>query len=396
MKRKICVLTATRAEYGLLQCLLQEIKSDSSFDFQLLVSGAHLSPLHGLTWKEIEADGFRIDQKVDMALTQDTPSAISRSMGLGLTGFVDAFERLQPDLIILLGDRYEILMAACAAMLVRIPIAHVHGGELTQGAIDDSIRHAVTKMSHLHFVANDEYRRRVIQLGEMPSSVFTVGGMGLDSLTRLTLLPRDALEHDLEFEFKRRNLLITYHPTTLHKDCAKQEFGELLSVLDEMSETGLLFTLPNADPESGVIVDMIHAFVARHAHAKAWTSLGQLRYLSCMKVVDAVVGNSSSGILEAPTLKVGTVNIGSRQDGRAKALSVIDCAADRKSIEKAFELLYSQEFQTRLVCTTNPYGVAGASKRIVSILRKIEFNHLLKKKFHDLPVSGMCLGVRHE
>lgn len=389
MKRKICVITATRAEYGLLQWLLRELASEPLFDLQLVVSGAHLSSAHGLTWKEIEADGFHIHRKVDMALTSDTPGGISHSMGLALTGFFEAFEELKPDLIVLLGDRYEVLMAASAAMLMRTPVAHLHGGELTQGAMDDSIRHAVTKMSHLHFVANDEYRRRVIQLGETPSSVFTVGGLGLDGLARLQLLSRDALQADLDFEFQRKNLLITYHPTTLHKDMAAQEFNALLDALAPQTDTGLLFTLPNADPESHVIVELIQAFVAQHPHAKAWASLGQLRYLSCMKVVDAVVGNSSSGILEAPSLKVGTINIGSRQDGRLKASSIINCAADRAAIQQAFATLYSHEFKSRLPATVNPYGHAGASERIVRVLKEVEFSPLLKKYFHDLYVPNV-------
>ncbi len=389
MKRKICVITATRAEYGLLHWLLRGLASEPMFDLQLVVSGAHLSPAHGLTWKEIEADGFHINRKFDMALMSDTPAAISHSMGLALTGFVDAFEQLRPDLIVLLGDRYEILMAASAAMLARIPVAHLHGGELTQGAIDDSIRHAVTKMSHLHFVANDEYRRRVIQLGEVPSSVFTVGGLGLDNLARIKLLSREALQADLAFEFQSKNLLITFHPTTLHKDQAAKEFGALLDALAEQTDTGLLFTLPNADPESRVIVKMIDAFVAQHPHAKAWSSLGQLRYLSCMNVVNAVVGNSSSGILEAPSLKVGTINIGSRQDGRLKASSIIDCPADRASIAQAFATLFSTEFQSQLPTTVNPYGPPGASSQVVHVLKKVEFSQLLKKHFYDLPVTDM-------
>ncbi len=394
MKRKICDITATRAEYGLLYWLLRELENEPLFELQLVVSGTHLSPTHGLTWKVIEADGFRIDRKVEMELSSDTPSGISQSMSLALTGFVDAFEQLKPDLIVLLGDRYEVLMAGSAAMLTRIPVAHLHGGELTLGAIDDSIRHAVTKMSHLHFVANDEYRRRVIQLGEEPSTVFNVGGFGLDSLTRLKLLSRETLQTELKFEFQNKNLLITFHPTTLYRGQAEKEFGALLDALEVETETGLLFTLPNADPESHVIIKMIDAFVARHPHAKVWPSLGQLRYLSCMNIVNAVVGNSSSGILEAPSLKIGTINIGLRQDGRLKASSIIDCCAEPAAISQALATLYSTEFQSQLPATVNPYGHPGASERVLQVLRKIEFSHLLHKKFYDLPLSDLNVSRR--
>lgn len=387
MKRKICVVTGTRAEYGLLRWLIEAISADPKLELQLVVTGMHLSPEFGLTWQAIEQDGFTIDRKVEMLLSSDTPVGIGKSMGLGLIGFADAFEQLAPDLLLILGDRFEILAAATAAMVARIPIAHLHGGEATEGVIDEAIRHSITKMSHFHFVAADEYRRRVMQLGEDPARVFNVGGLGLDSLSRLKLLSREELESSLGFRLQRRNLLITYHPVTLEENKAASEFAELLAVLETLQETGLIFTLPNADTEGRALIGMVEEFVSQHPHARAYPSLGQLRYLSCMNLVDGVVGNSSSGLIEAPSLRRGTINIGSRQDGRMKAASVIDCQPLREEIIKALQRLYSDEFHAELCTVRNPYGEPGASGKIASLLGSVELEGVLKKRFHDLSLA---------
>lgn len=387
LKRKICVVTGTRAEYGLLRLLMQAIKDDPSMDLQIVVTGMHLSPEFGLTWQAIEQDGFSIDHKVDMLLSSDTPVGIGKSMGLGLIGFSDIYQQLQPDLLLILGDRFEILAAASAAMVARIPIAHLHGGEVTEGVIDEAIRHAVTKMSHYHFVANSKYRRRVIQLGEDPSRVFTVGGLGLDNLVSLKLMQREDLEIDLGYRFQSKNLLVTFHPVTLDANKAAHEFNELLDALDALQDTGIIFTLPNADTESRSLIKMTEQFVAGHPLSRAYPSLGQLRYLSCMNLVDGVVGNSSSGIIEAPSLFKGTVNIGARQDGRQKATSIIDCEATRADISQAIQKLYSASFLEMLPFTKNPYGEPGASMKIATLLPTLPLEGVLKKRFFDIDQS---------
>jgi GDP/UDP-N,N'-diacetylbacillosamine 2-epimerase (hydrolysing) len=385
MRRKVCVVTGARAEYGLLRWLMDNIKNSPELLLQVVVTGMHISPEFGLTYREIEADGFVIDRKVEILLSSDTPVGIAKSMGLGLIGFADTFSQLEPDIIILLGDRFEILSAATAAMAARIPIGHLHGGEATEGLIDESIRHAVTKMSHLHFVASDEYRRRVIQLGESPDRVFLVGGLGVDNIARLRLLERAELERALNFQLGRRNLLVTFHPVTLEENSAKGQIRELLAALDELKDTNLIFTMPNADTDGRVMLQMIEEFVTRRpTTCKAYTSLGQLRYLSCMRHVDGVVGNSSSGLSEAPSFKIGTINIGDRQRGRLKAASVIDCDADRAAIRGALERLFSPAFQASLPATVNPYGDGGASEAIVQMLEQISLDGLLKKRFFDL------------
>jgi len=305
-------------------------------------------------------------------------------MGLGMIGFADALAVLKPDLMLVLGDRYEIFAAAASAMIARIPIAHLHGGETTEGAFDEAIRHSITKMAHLHFVAAEEYRRRIIQLGEQPEHVFNVGGLGIDNIQRLKLLSRDALGSALNFKLAKRNLLVTFHPVTLEQNRSAQQMDELLAALAELKNTKLIFTMPNADTEGRVLFEKIKKFCAEHPQASAYTSLGQLRYLSCIQHVDGVVGNSSSGLAEVPSFKKGTINIGDRQRGRLKAASVIDCEPDRDSIRKALKQLYSPEFQKLLAKVENPYGKGGASERILKILEGASTNDLLKKRFFDL------------
>jgi len=347
----------------------------------------HLSPEFGMTVEAIEADDFKIDRKVEMLLSSDTAVGITKSMGLGMIGFADALDELKPDMMLVLGDRYEIFSAAASAMIARIPIAHLHGGEATEGLIDESIRHSISKMSHLHFVAAEEYQRRVIQLGEQPKHVFNVGGLGVDNILRLKLLSRVELENALDFKLARRNLLITFHPVTLEHDTSAQQMDELLAALAELKDTGLIFTMPNADTEGRVLFRQIEVFCAQHSQARVHTSLGQLRYLSCIQHVDGVVGNSSSGLAEVPSFKRGTINIGDRQRGRLKAASVIDCEPDQDSIRKALKLLYSPEFQAQLLEVENPYGNGGASEAIVRRLESQSLDNLLKKRFYDLSTS---------
>jgi GDP/UDP-N,N'-diacetylbacillosamine 2-epimerase (hydrolysing) len=383
--RKVCVVTGSRAEYGLLRWLLLGIKASPDLELQIAVTGSHLSPEFGLTYKAIEEDGFHIDAKVEMLLSSDTALGTTKSLGLGLIGFADAWARLRPELIVVLGDRYEILAAAAAAMIARVPIAHIHGGESTEGAIDESVRHAVTKMAHLHFVATEPYRRRVIQLGEQPDRVFLVGGLGVDSIQRIALMGREELQRSLDFTLGKRNLLVTFHPATLDEEAASVQFAELLTALGEMRETHFIFTLPNADTQSRTVSRMIESFVAAYpAVSRAFKSLGQLRYLSCMKHCDGVVGNSSSGLTEAPSLHKGTINIGDRQHGRLRATSVIDCDPSAAAIRGALRRLYSAEFTAGLEHAVNPYGEGGASERIVETLRTVSMSGILKKRFYDV------------
>jgi len=347
MKRKICVVTGTRAEYGLLYWLMKEIVADNALELQLIVTGMHLSPEFGLTYKEIEKE-FTITKKIEMLLSSDTSIGISKSMGLAQISFSEAYEELRPDIVVVLGDRYEIFSAAIAAMIACIPIAHLHGGEITVGAFDESIRHSITKMANLHFTATEEYRHRVIQLGEHPNRVYNVGGIGIENIKRLKLLTKDAFEKSISFKLNKKNIIVTFHPVTLENSAAKGQFQELLNALNELQDTNIIFTKANSDTDGRIINQMIDEYVLANKNKSiAFTSLGQLRYLSALQYVDAVVGNSSSGLLEAPSLKIGTINIGDRQTGRLKASSVIDCKSDSKSILNAFEELYSAVISTK-------------------------------------------------
>lgn len=383
--KTICVVTGTRAEYGLLRWVMEGIRQSPYLELQVIATGMHLSPEFGLTVKAIEDDGFRVDRKVEMLLSSDTAVGVTKSMGLGMIGFADALAELRPDLVLVLGDRYEIFAAAAAAMIARLPIAHLHGGETTEGAFDEAIRHSITKMAHLHFVAAEEYGRRVIQLGEQPERVFCVGGLGVDNIQRLDLLDRPALEAALAFQLGPRNLLITFHPVTLEHNTSAQQMQELLTALGDLKDTHLIFTMPNADTEGRVLFQQIQDFCATHPQARAYTSLGQLRYLSCLRHVDGVVGNSSSGLTEAPSFSKGTVNIGDRQKGRLRAASVIDCEPRAAAIAEALNQLFSPDFQAQLTEVTNPYGAGGASAAIVALLEQADLNSLLKKRFYDFP-----------
>jgi len=382
--RKICVITGTRAEYGLLYYLMSAIEADPELELQIIVTGMHLSPEFGLTYKEIEKD-FTITKKIEMLLSSDTPVGISKSMGLAQISFAESFEELKPDLVVVLGDRYEIFSATSAAMIARIPIAHLHGGETTEGAFDESIRHSITKMAHLHFTAAQTYRDRVIQLGEHPDRVFNVGGMGIDAIKRIALLEKSELEKSINFTFGTKNLLVTFHPVTLENHTATEQFQALLNALDTLEDTHIIFTKANSDTDGRIINTMIDAYVSKNTHkAIAFASMGQLRYLSALQFVDAVVGNSSSGLLEAPSFHIGTINIGDRQRGRLKALSVIDCAPSLEAICASLTKLYTPEFQHQLVTFISPYGDGGAVEKIIHILKYTPLADLLKKSFYDI------------
>jgi GDP/UDP-N,N'-diacetylbacillosamine 2-epimerase (hydrolysing) len=385
MSRKICVVTGSRAEYGLLRWVMQGIMEDSELALQIIATGMHLSPEFGLTYREIEKDGFQISRKVEMLTSSDTTVGVAKSMGLGLIGFADALADLKPNLLVVLGDRFEIFAAVSAALVARIPVAHLHGGETTEGAFDEALRHSITKMSHLHFVATEKYRQRVIQLGEQPDRVFLVGGLGIDNIKRLKLMNRVELEESLDFKLGKKNLLICFHPTTLENQSAAEQLSELLAALEQLGEeTHLLFTMPNADNGGRELIGMIESFVAKRTNARAYTSLGQLRFLSAVKIVDGVIGNSSSGLIEAPSLATGAINIGDRQRGRLRAQSVIDCAPQSHAIFHAIGKLYSADFQQTLQTVVNPYGNGGASTSIVQTLRHQNINDILKKSFYDI------------
>lgn len=383
--RKICVVTGTRADYGLLRWVMQDIRVTPGLELQVLATGMHLSPEFGYTYREIEQDGFEIDSRVEMLTSSESPVGVAKSMGLGLIGFADALARLQPDLLLVLGDRFEIFSVVAAALVARIPVAHLHGGETSLGAFDESLRHAITKMSHLHFVATEEYRRRVLQLGELDEHVFMVGGLGVDSIARMNLMQRDELEASLGMRFGIKNLLITFHPVTLEQSSAAEQMQQLLLALDDLHDTELIFTLPNADTDGRALIQMIQVFCARKANAHVFTSLGQQRYFSCIAQVDGVVGNSSSGLLEVPSFHKGTINIGDRQGGRLQASSVINCAPLAIEIGAAIAKLYAPEFQAILPQTCNPYGDGGASARITEHLKLTDLSGILKKPFQNIP-----------
>lgn len=385
-KRKICVVTGSRADYGLLYWVMKEIRDDSGLELQIVATGMHLSPEFGLTHKVIEADGFLIDAKVEMLLSSDTPVGIAKSVGLGVIGFADALDRLRPDILLLLGDRYEILAAAQAALVARIPIAHIAGGDSTEGAFDESIRHAITKMAHLHFVTNEVAACRVRQLGENPNHVVNAGSPGIDYINRLELIGRAELQDMLDIRFRKVNLLVTFHPVTLDAQSAVDQLEELLAALAGLGqEVGIVFTMPNADTGGRALIRRVEGFVASHANARAFTSLGQERYLSLMSHVDAVVGNSSSGLYEAPSLGKPTVNIGDRQKGRLQASSVINCGPVTGAIAEAI----SKALSLDATGVVNPYGDGNSSVRIKDCLKGVpDPAALLKKHFFDVASPG--------
>jgi UDP-hydrolysing UDP-N-acetyl-D-glucosamine 2-epimerase len=382
-KRKICVVTGTRAEYGLLYWLMKEIDAAPDLELQIVVTGMHLAPEFGSTYRQIEADGFAIDAKVEMLLSSDSPVGITKSVGLGVIGFADALARLRPDIVVLLGDRFEILAAAQAAMIARIPIAHLHGGETTEGAFDEGIRHAITKMAQWHFVAAEPYRRRVIQLGEAPERVFNVGAPGLEQLQRVDWLDRATLAGMLGMPLTRPLFLATYHPATLGVIEPVAALNELLGALDEFPDASIIFSYPNADTGGRALIERIDRWVETNkGRAKAFASLGQQRYLSLMREADVIVGNSSSAIIEAPALKRAAVNIGDRQQGRLKATSIVDAAENKNAIVAALRTALSRDFQSRLSTTDSFYGGGDVSLRIRDVLRTVALE--TRKTFFDI------------
>ena len=385
--KRIGIMTGTRAEYGLLKSLMQEINKDNDMELYLIVSGMHLSPEFGMTYKEIEEDGFEINAKVEMLLSSDSPAGISKSIGLGVIGFADEFQRADLDMLILLGDRYEALSAAISAMVMRIPIAHLHGGELTEGAIDEGIRHSITKMSYLHFTSTEQYRNRVIQLGENPERVFYVGALGVENIKKINLMTKEELEKSIHFEIDENTVIVTYHPVTLENNTVEEQFLNLLEVLDRNPKIRMIFTKANADTNGRIVNELIDKYAAQNSErACAFVSLGQKRYLSALKYCRIVIGNSSSGIIEAPSFGKPIINIGDRQKGRICADSVINCGYTQQEIQQAMETALTEEFENKASNCRNPYEKENTAANIISVIKDYLLNDKikLKKGFYDI------------
>ena len=381
---KICVVTGTRAEYGLLYWTMKSIQANLKTQLSVCVTGMHLSPEFGMTYQQIEEDGFEIDGKVEMLLSSDTSVGVTKSMGLGLIGFADFYERTRPDWVLVLGDRYEILSAVTAAMVARIPIAHCHGGETTEGAIDEAIRHSTTKMSQLHFTSTDEYRNRVIQLGENPQRVFNVGALGIENINRINLLSKLEFEKSIKFNLAELNFLATFHPVTLEKETAEGQLRNLLLALENFPEAKIIFTKANADNDGRIINDILEDYVKKNPlNTILFDSMGQVRYLSAIKHCQVVIGNSSSGLIEVPSFKKPTINIGDRQKGRIQAKSVISCGTDTMKIKKAIDLSLSTRFQKSVENGINPYDSGNASDKIIRRIIQWPIENILKKKFYN-------------
>lgn len=389
MKKIISVLTASRSEYGLLKPIIERLNAVKDFDVRIVVTGAHLSSEFGLTYQEIENDGFVIDEKIVILLSSDTSSSISKSMGLAMISFADYFNKLNPDLLIVLGDRYETFAVATTAMNQRIPIAHLYGGETTEGAIDESIRHAITKLSYLHFTSTDEYRNRVIQLGEHPERVYNVGAIGIENILNEKLLSKKELEKALDISFSKSYAVVTFHPVTLEDNSSEKQIETLLEACKEYKSLDFIFTKANADAEGRIINQFIDRYARENYHITAFTSLGIKRYLSALKYCSVVIGNSSSGLIEAPSFGIPTVNIGDRQKGRLQASSVINCEPRLESIRQAVDLALSEDFVQQSKKTTNPYGNGDTSSKVIEVIKEYLLNDKidLKKRFFDLKVE---------
>jgi len=384
--KKVCVVTGTRAEYGLLKPVIDKIHCAEDLELQLVATGMHLSPEFGLTYKEIEADGYPVTDKVEMLLSSDTGVGITKSMAVALMGFGECFERLKPDVVVILGDRYEMLMVASAAMVAKIPIAHIHGGEITEGAMDDAIRHSLTKMSHIHFATTQEYRHRIIQLGENPDTVFHVGSLGVENIREEKLMNKAEFEDSIGFSVDDNTIIVTYHPVTLENIPSKVQFEKLLTVIENNVNLRVIFTKANSDTDGRIINQMIDEFAKKHSdRCAAFTSLGRVRYLSALQFCTAVVGNSSSGIIEAPSFHIPTVNIGNRQQGRLCADTVISCGYEVEDIENAIDIAFSKEFRNKLPDMTNPYEKENTSEQIVQKIRELLLKEQgVKKHFYDV------------
>lgn len=386
MKKTICVLTATRAEYGLLKPLIAKLAKVPEFELKIVVTGMHLSPEFGLTYKEIEQDGFVIDKKIEILLSADSPTAVSKSMGLAMISFADYFSEVKPDMLVVLGDRYETLAVAMVAMNERVAITHIHGGETTEGAVDEAVRHSLTKLSYLHFASTEVYRKRIVQLGEHPERVFNVGALGVENILNEKLLTKSELENSLNINLDKAYAVATFHPVTLENNSAENQIKTLLDVCQKRSELNFIFTKANADADGRIINQMIDLYAKENANIFAFTSLGLKRYLSALKYAEFVIGNSSSGLIEAPSFYIPTINIGDRQKGRIMAESVVNCKADAVEIEKAIDKALSSEFKQIAKNTVSPYGKGESSEKIVTVMKEylLENEVDLKKKFYDL------------
>lgn len=384
--RTICIVTATRAEYGLMKCLIEDIHNDRDLELQLIVTGSHLSPEFGFTIQQIEEDNFPISKKIEILLSSDSAIGVSKSMGLAQISFAEAFDELKPDIVLVLGDRYELLPIVSSANIARIPVAHLNGGEITEGAIDEIIRHSVTKLSQIHFTAIEEYAKRVIQMGEQPETVFNVGEVGLDNFKRISFLTKEEFEHSIGKTLKEKNLLITYHPeTTIKLEENINNFKQLLESLHKLENTLLIFTKANTDVGGRAINAIIDSYVQENEkNSVAFNSLGQVRYLSALRYIDCVVGNSSSGIVEAPTFKVASINIGNRQLGRLSADSVIHVKADTLEIDGALSEIYTTTYQQKLSVVKNPYGEGDSSGKVIQVLKNINLASLNTKSFYNI------------
>ncbi|MBT7590584.1 MAG: UDP-N-acetylglucosamine 2-epimerase (hydrolyzing) [Candidatus Scalindua sp.] len=388
--RKIAVVTGTRAEYGLLYWIIKSIHEAPDLELQLIVTGMHLSHEFGLTVREIEKDGFPIVERVEMLLSSDTESAIATSMGIGMIGFAKVYERIKSDILLVLGDRFEILSAVTSAIPFRIPVAHIAGGEVTEGAMDELFRHSITKMSHIHFPSTSKYVARIMQMGEIPENIFCFGAPGLDNVIKLNLLDKQQLVQELNLSHEKKWGIVTYHPVTLEKDSAKTQIDELLGGLDNFNDIYWIITFPNADMESRVIIESIEEYVKENPEkTNLFNSLGQLKYLSILKNATLMVGNSSSGLVEAPSFELPVVNIGDRQKGRIRAVNVIDVPVCKQNeIEIAINKALSKDFRESLKGLRNPYGVGNASEKIVAILRNVSLSDLSKKQFCELSMGS--------
>ncbi len=385
IKRKICIFTGTRAEYGLLKPLIDELKIEETVELQLIISGMHLSPEFDLTYREIDLDGFSQIEKVEILLSSDTPVGISKAMGLGMISYAEALERLKPDLLIGLGDRFELFSLASTALVSRVPIAHIHGGELTCGAYDEAFRHSITKMSHLHFASTEEYKKRIIQLGENPKNVFNVGALSINNIKNLKLLSKDELEEELSFKLDKPFFIVTFHPVTLDDNSAEKQTKELLNALEKFNDYKIIITKPNSDNDGRVIIKLIDEFEKLNFdRVKSFNSLGQLKYLSALKYAEMMIGNSSSGIIEMPFFNKPTINIGDRQKGRIFPSSVIQCEPNMKSITSAIKIAFENKSKKDFFQNIKIYGNGNTAKEIKKILLEVKFNNLIKKEFYDL------------
>lgn len=386
MTRRVCIFTGARSDFGLLQPLIRSVMQDEQFELQLIVTGSHLAADFGMSVREIEDAGIPITRKIDILGASDAAVDVVRAAGRGLIGFADALGELKPDIVVVLGDRYEALAAAFSSVIFGTPVAHLHGGEITEGSSDDSFRHAITKLASFHFVAAEPYRTRVIQMGESPDRVFLVGGLGVDAMSRIPLLNRAEVERRLNFAIDDQTLLATIHPATAGAAESGLECGEMLAALEIERDLRIVFTLANADAGGRGINEQIKTFVGRNpARSICFPSLGSHLYFSCLQFVKGVIGNSSSGLLEAPSFHIGTINIGPRQQGRLRSASVIDCAPDRQSVGVALSHLFSAEFQRVVASASNPYGSGGATPEILKVLKTADLGKLRTKSFYDIP-----------